>query len=100
MVTGDGSQARDFVHVSDLAKANYQAAIHKEKINTSFNIGKGSTISILDLAKMINDDIQFISKREGEADITFADISKARKILSWDPELTLADYIRLELDEE
>lgn len=40
LVTGDGSQKRDFVHVADLAKANYLAAIHKEKINTSFNIGK------------------------------------------------------------
>lgn len=100
LVTGDGSQKRDFVHVSDLAKANYSAAIHKERINTSFNIGKGSTITILNLAKMIGGDIQFIAKREGEADITFADINKAKRILDWAPNLELNEFIRRELNEE
>lgn len=81
LVTGDGSQQRDFIHVADLAKANYLAAIHFEKLNTAFNIGYGSTLSILDLAKLISSDYEFIAKREGEADITFADVTKA-KVLS------------------
>lgn len=100
LVTGDGSQRRDFVHVSDLAKANYYAATYKDKLNTSFNIGKGATISVLELAKMISNDIQFIPKREGEADVTFADISKAQHILGWIPEQRLADYINSELKSE
>lgn len=93
LVTGDGSQKRDFIHVRDLAKANYLAAIHPNVINTSFNIGKGSTISILDLAKMISEEIQFIPKREGEADVTFADIAKAESILNWHPTYELGNYI-------
>lgn len=100
LVTGDGSQKRDFVHVRDLAKANYLAAVNSGKVNTSFNIGKGSTVSILDLAKMISPNIQFIPKREGEADITFADISKAQNTLGWNPELELSAYIKRELDAE
>jgi len=100
LVTGDGKQKRDFIHVQDLAKANYLAAIHTEKINGSFNIGKGSTISILELAQMISSDINFIPKREGEADITFADISRAREILKWEPEYLLSDFIKENLNEE
>jgi len=94
LITGDGSQKRDFIHVADLAKANYLAAIHPEKINTSFNIGRGSTISVLELAEKISTDYKFIAKREGEAEITFADISKAKKVLGWMPGNELDAYIK------
>jgi len=97
LVTGDGTQQRDFIHVSDLAGANYAAAVHPEKINTAFNIGFGATLSVLELAKMISGEIEFIPKREGEADITFADISKAKKILGWKPVHELGQYIREEV---
>lgn len=97
LVTGDGSQQRDFIHVADLAGANYKAAIHKGPLNTAFNIGYGSTLSVLDLAKMISDDIEYIAKREGEAAITFADNTKAKNILGWSPVENLSDYLRKEL---
>lgn len=98
LVTGDGSQKRDFVHVLDLAKANYLSAIHPEKINTMFNVGFGSTLSILELAKLIDGDkFEYIEKREGEADITFADTSKIEKMLGWKPGLDIQTYIAQEL---
>jgi UDP-glucose 4-epimerase len=94
LVTGDGTQQRDFIHVYDLARANYLSAIHPEKLNTAFNIGHSDTLSIIKLAKMISDNCEFIEKREGEADITFADISKARKILNWEPIYELEEYLK------
>jgi UDP-glucose 4-epimerase len=94
LVTGDGQQRRDFIHVRDLAKANYLAAIHPKKINTSFNIGNGSTLSVLDLAKMISNEYQFIDKREGEADITFADVTKAKAVLGWEPTCDIEAYLK------
>lgn len=98
LVTGDGSQKRDFVHVLDLAKANYLSAIHPEKLNTAFNVGFGSTLSVLDLAKLIDKDtIEFIDKREGEAEITFADTSKIESMLGWKPGLDIQTYIKQEL---
>lgn len=99
LVTGDGMQRRDFIHVADLASANYKAAVCRDRVNTSFNIGFGSTLSVLDLARMISDRIEFIPKREGEADITFADITKARTILNWSPSIRLESYIKEELTE-
>jgi len=96
LITGDGKQKRDFIHVADLAKANYLASVYSEKLNTAFNIGNGSTLSILELAKKISDKYSFIEKREGEAEITFADITKAKEILKWEPNLKIEDYIRKE----
>lgn len=94
LITGDGSQQRDFIHVYDLAKANYLAAVHPEKLNTTFNVGNGKTLSVLELAKMISTDYKFIDKREGEADITFADVTKAKTILKWSPSYSIEDYIK------
>jgi UDP-glucose 4-epimerase len=96
LITGDGKQKRDFIHVYDLAKANFMAAVHPDKLNTAFNIGNGTTLSILELAKKISGKFSFIEKREGEADITFADTSKAKKVLGWEPSNNIDDYIKLE----
>lgn len=93
LITGDGSQQRDFIHVYDLAEANYEAAIHPGILNTAFNIGHNLTLSILELAKIISDEYEFIPKREGEADITFADTKKAKTILNWAPKKSLKEYI-------
>lgn len=97
LVTGDGSQRRDFIHVRDLARANYMAAVHPRALNTAFNIGQGSTLSVLELAKMIGGEFEFIAKREGEAEVTFADNRKAGEILGWEPEGDLRAYIDSEL---
>lgn len=97
LVTGDGLQKRDFIHVQDLASANYYAGIHPKKINTAFNIGQGSTMSVLDLTKTIGTGYEFIPKREGEAEITFADNSKAKEILGWEPKGNLTEYLKKEL---
>jgi UDP-glucose 4-epimerase len=94
LVTGDGSQQRDFIHVSDLAKANYLAAINPKILNTAFNIGNGATLSVLELAKCISEKYEFIPKREGESDITFADVTKAKEILGWFPEHDIKDFIK------
>jgi UDP-glucose 4-epimerase len=93
-ITGDGLQKRDFIHVRDLARANYMAAVHPEKLNTAFNIGNSNTMSVLNLAQLISDDYTFIEKREGEAEITYSDVSKAKQVLNWEPQHDLAEYIK------
>jgi len=96
-ITGDGSQQRDFIHVRDIVRANYYSALFEGQINSSINLGMGESISVLDLAKKISNDIEFIEKRNGESDITLAEISKAKKVLNWSPELSLGNYIKSQI---
>jgi UDP-glucose 4-epimerase len=97
LVTGDGSQRRDFIHVYDLAKANYLAAVQNKKLNCAFNIGNGSTMSVLELAQMISKNIKFIEQREGESEITWADTKRAQEVLGWSPEYKLEEFIKSQL---
>jgi UDP-glucose 4-epimerase len=96
-ITGDGMQERDFIHVSDVAYANYMAALSPDYTNDAFNVGAGTTIKILDLAKMISDRYVFIPKREGEADITWAEVSKTRSVLNWEPRHRINEFIHSEI---
>ncbi|MDO8579787.1 MAG: NAD-dependent epimerase/dehydratase family protein [bacterium] len=95
-VTGDGSQTRDCVYVTDVTQANILAMESKKVGNGEIiNIGNGKNISILNLAKMIagrDGKIIHIAPRVEPHD-TLADISKARKLLGWEPEVTIEEGI-------
>ena len=101
-VVGDGSQRRDFVYVGDVVNANISAAARSDKkiFGQTFNIGTGKNISILEIAKLIEEDpskIKFLPPRIGEAQNTRADISKAKKYLHYSPSLQVADWISKQL---
>jgi nucleoside-diphosphate-sugar epimerase len=91
-IVGNGGQKRDFVNVIDVAKANYQALINNSRFNV-YNVGSGSNISILKLAKLISNNIVFIPQRDGECKETLADINKSKVMLSWEPKIKLKDWI-------
>ena len=58
----------------------------------------GATLSVLDLAKLIDgDNFEFIEKRDGESDITFADTAKIREVLGWKPSMNIKEYLESEL---
>jgi UDP-glucose 4-epimerase len=95
-IVGDGLQRRDFIHVQDVASANIIAAetdIPSEYYGQVFNIGSGENISILEIAKSISDNCIHISPRSGEAQTTLADITKARTVLNWKPDVELKEWI-------
>lgn len=92
-VTGDGKQTRDFINVLDVVKANYDAYKGNKDFNI-YNIGSADNISIVDLAKMISNDIVFIPKRAGECQHTLANIKKAQKALKWTPTITIENYLK------
>lgn len=89
-IFGDGEQTRDFVNVRDVVSANLKAAF-SEEVQGVFNIGSGARISINQLAEMmqkaagITTDIQYLPPRPGDVRDSLADISKAKKLLGFDP---------------
>mgnify|MGYP003134848791 FL=1 len=94
-IVGDGEQRRDFTHVSDVVTANVLASIieNKEIVGKVLNIGTGTNHSILEIAKLIGDDYKFIEPRLGEAKITLADTTRAKKLLGWIPSVKLEDWL-------
>ena len=91
-VTGDGLQKRDFVYVTDVARANLAAAISERPFGV-YNVGAGETISILELAKLFDHPYVFVEERQGESRTTWADISRIRAELGWSPEVSLVEGI-------
>jgi UDP-glucose 4-epimerase len=83
-VVGDGEQTRDFTFVTDVATAFLAAA--KSKVSGEvMNVGSGGTYSINRLVKLLGGDVIHLPKRPGEPDSTFADTSRIRKLLCWNP---------------
>ena len=98
-IFGDGTVIRDFVHVSDVTRANIMA-MESTITYGFFNIGSGVAISIKDLAHMIvriagkHLEPKYDSPRPGDADASVADVSKAKEYLRWEPSILLEDGIR------
>ena len=93
-IYGDGGQTRDFIHVADVARA-VELAIEGRTYNEVFNIGSGKQISILELARLImrlaglGGEPVFDKPRPGDIRHSYADISKAKKILGFEPSISL-----------
>ena len=99
LVNGDGLQIRDFVHVDDAVNANI-LSMESDIDFEFFNIGTGTTISILDLANII---IKFSglkikpihrSALPGDVRATQADITKVKTMLEWKPTTSIQDWLK------
>jgi len=103
-IFGDGTNSRDFTFIKDVIQANLLAA--KQDISGEiFNIGAGSPITLTDLAKLIlkitkngNLKINYTEPRPGDIIHSYADISKAKRLLKFNPsfnqEQGLKEYFR------
>lgn len=97
-IVPDGSQRRDFTHVSDVVEANI-LAMQKDhdRYGEIFNVGTGRNYSVLELASMISDNTIMIAPRIGEAYVTLADNKKIKEVFGWNPSMQLENYIKSEL---
>ena len=97
-INGDGTQFRDFVHVNDVVNANIMAMDSKVK-HEFFNVGTNTSITILDLAKIIIKfsglDMEpiFGPALDGDVDRTIANIDLIKEQIGWEPTIMLADWI-------
>lgn len=92
----DGEQSRDFVHVSDIVQANLLALETDKGDYQAMNIGTGWATSVKEIAELLakglgkNIEPEIVGKyREGDIRHCVADISKARKLLGFEPKVTL-----------
>jgi UDP-glucose 4-epimerase len=90
-VVGDGTQTRDFTHVSDVVDALMAAA--ESDVTGVFNVGSGSTQSVNTLVDLLGGPRVEIPVRPGEPDCTFADIRKIQSALGWRPQMSFQDGI-------
>jgi UDP-glucose 4-epimerase len=97
-IVGDGEQTRDFTYVSDVVNAIIKAA-NSDKTNKVYNVGSDKAYSINYLVKLLQGMKEFIPKRPGEPDCTFANISKIKKELNWKPIVSIEDGVKKMLSE-
>ena len=97
-INGDGRQFRDFVYVKDVANANIMSM--NSSINHEFfNVGTNTSITILNLAKLIIKssglDIKPIFKPalKGDVQQTIADINLIKEKIGWNPTILVEEWI-------
>lgn len=96
-VVGDGEQTRDFTYVTDVVDA-LVAAAESGVTGRSFNVGSGDTYSVNRLVELLGGPVTHIPKRPGEPDCTFADITRIRTELGWQPSVCFEDGVARMLD--
>lgn len=97
-VVGEGTQRRDFVFVTDVARA-YLMAARSGETNGVFNLGAGDPQPINRLIELMGGDVVHVPKRPGEPDCTWADISKIQRALGWKPEISFPEGVRTMLEQ-
>ncbi|MEZ5315193.1 MAG: GDP-mannose 4,6-dehydratase [Chlamydiales bacterium] len=91
-VVGDGTQSRDFIYVTDVARAFVQAASSRIS-GEVFNVGSGKDYSINALVELLGGEVTYLPKRPGEPDCTCADISKIKRLLNWEGEVLFEEGV-------
>ena len=106
VIYGDGSQTRDFVNVNDVVEAVLASIESDNAEGEVFNIGSGTPSSINELAKTILElarldlEIRHEKPRTGDIKDSYADISKAKEFLGYEPRVSLKDGLRGLLEEK
>ncbi len=96
-VVGDGTQTRDFTFVTDVVNACVMAAQSDLK-GEVMNVGSGHTYSVNRLVELLGGAVTHIPKRPGEPDCTFADTSRIRRLLGWQPQVSFEDGVGIMLE--
>jgi len=92
-VVGDGTQRRDFLYVTDVARA-FLAAAETRLTGQVWNLGAGNPQSVNRLAELLGGEKTYIPKRPGEPECTWADIGRITRELGWKPEVSFEEGVR------
>jgi len=93
-VVGDGTQRRDFIYASDLARAFYLAAT-TDRANEVYNAGAGHPQPVNRLVELLGGPVVHLPKRPAEPDCTWADTTKIKAQLGWEPVIPFEQGVAL-----
>lgn len=96
-VVGDGTQSRDFLYVTDVARAFYRAA-ETVRVGEVYNLGAGNPQTVNRLVELLGGPVVHIPKRPGEPDCTWADITKIKTELGWSQKVSFEEGVQRILD--
>jgi nucleoside-diphosphate-sugar epimerase len=103
-IYGTGKQSRDFTFVANVVNANLLAARIKSPKSGVFNIASGKDYTVLELIAILNRIMgknikpAYLNKRPGDIFRTFADLSKAKRVLGFRPKFDLTQGLKITLD--
>ncbi len=106
VIFGDGNQTRDFVYIEDVVDAIFSAIENKRAVGEVFNIGTGRPVRITELAntiiKISNKNLEpaFAPAQIGDIRESYADITKAKKVLGYIPKYILEQGLKLCMSNE
>ena len=93
-VVGDGTQTRDFLHVTDVALA-FLAVAETDRVGEIYNVGAGNPQQVNRLVELLGGTVTYVPRRPGEPDCTWADITKIRRDLGWEPQVAFEHGVAL-----
>lgn len=105
VIYGDGEQSRDFTYVSNVIDANIRAAESPKAVGKVINIANGKRITLNALLETMKEiigkpgvDARYESPRPGDVRHSQADITLARAVLGYEPQIELEEGLRLTFD--
>jgi UDP-glucuronate 4-epimerase len=96
---GDGSSRRDYTYIDDLIEG-ILVTFHHHRGFEIYNLGESQTTSLKDLIASIEEafgkkaNVQVLEAQPGDVSVTYADITKAKRLLGYHPKVSLKDGIK------
>jgi UDP-glucose 4-epimerase len=103
-IYGDGKQRRDFTYVANVIEANLLAADARDVNGTVLNVATGRATTVNELADAIGSMLGLPVEREaypertGDVRDSWADVTRTRELLGWEPRIALDEGLRLAAD--
>jgi UDP-glucuronate 4-epimerase len=98
-IYGDGSSRRDYTYIDDLVDG-ILAIIRYHKGFEIYNLGESQTTSLKELVRLIEEafgkkaNIEMLESQPGDVSVTYADVSKAKRMLKYQPKVKMEEGIR------
>ena len=96
---GDGSSRRDYTYIDDLIEG-ILGVIHRHKGFEIYNLGESQITSLKELIRLIEEsfgkkaNIEMLEPQPGDVSVTYADVSKAKRMLKYQPRVKMEEGIR------